>query len=632
MAYDVGSSELFGDLKIKYFRKKDWAERDVEVLERVDQAFMRLESGLNKYGETVDPGLYGTGKAVILNALQEDIQLLNVACDDAMYGLPYVAYDFNGLTTDSVAFVCTSLGGTGDALPTVTVVAGVGALVVAVDASDNLTVTLAAGGSTMAAIALAMAASATVHAVWAVWTDVAPGTLTATEAQAATTATCNYGQGIEYTLSLALGSYTLRPITLLGSSADDGDGNFIYTADYADFYVLPYVALAGNPLYDWIALLQGVEGVGLLCGKLTARRSSIPFTAVYSTSADFGGGASGWINPVLDFHNFTILPASVLDARHINTTTVGVYVKDTVYQYDGDSWDAVTTPVAGTTVYNEFDDLYYRHSGTAWQVFSEAIGHNTLEDLQGGMASQYWHLTTAEHTAALAKLPMLTAAAAGVPASIVLAEDTANGVDTITMAAPATLTASRVVTVPDANVDLGAIAALGAENIDGEIATDFLRGIVESGIWAATIVGGLPALTRTAAAAAQTFWIPALIPTRSTALKGRMITGLVANYTVGGAILDDAIFELYKLTLAADLAVPTTAIEAVTYDGLHSAPADRGAIKNHRQIATVTAPDYLAVDEQLWIKLTVDGDAGVLGTFVLTGLKVLYSETLVDLV
>jgi len=183
----------------------------------------------------------------------------------------------------------------------------------------------------------------------------------------------------------------------------------------------------------------------------------------------------------------------------------------------------------------------------------------------------------------------------------------------------------------NASVEVARVDALGAANIDGEIATDFLRGVVESGIWAATIAGGLPALTRTAAAGAEIFWIPALIPTRSTALKGRMITGLVANYTVGGAILDEAIFELYKLTLAADLAAPTTAIEVVTYDALHDTAAERGAIKDHRQVATVTAPDYLAEDEQLWIKLTVDGDAGPIGTFVLTGLKVLYTETLVDL-
>ena len=56
------------------------------------------------------------------------------------------------------------------------------------------------------------------------------------------------------------------------------------------------------------------------------------------------------------------------------------------------------------------------------------------------------------------KTAMLTVAAAGVPAKLELPEDTANGTNKVTFAAPAAVTVDRTITIPDADVALADIA------------------------------------------------------------------------------------------------------------------------------------------------------------------------------
>jgi len=397
--YIAETSELFGDLKVKAFVGKDWPEIGTQILARIDALAIRIETGVNKYGETRGPGVEGVGPALILNDLQDDVQLLDVQCDDAMYGMPYVPYDHDGGPSYDVAFVCTSLGGTGEEMPTV-VITDTGALTVAVAVDGDLTITIDAGVTTLADIAAAMAADADVHAIWTMWVDASTLlTETADEVLAATQATCNHGQEVEYTLYLTLGGQTLRPYMLRGTDAVVGTHR-VYSATVVAFYVPAYAAVAGNPVYEWVTALSGVTGAGLLAGDLYSRRTNTPFAAVWSTTSGFGTGASAgaWIPPVDKFADVDAEVGMSTGDRIIDTGGVAPYVVGTVYEYDGDSWDLATTPVMGTTAYNEDDDLYYRYSGAAWEVLSESIGHNTLEDLQGGAVGEYYHLTAAEHT------------------------------------------------------------------------------------------------------------------------------------------------------------------------------------------------------------------------------------------
>ena len=64
------------------------------------------------------------------------------------------------------------------------------------------------------------------------------------------------------------------------------------------------------------------------------------------------------------------------------------------------------------------------------------------------------------------KLAMLTSAASGVPGTLALYEATDNGNDKIAFEVPAALTADRMITIPDANVDLGDVAHTNRTELD----------------------------------------------------------------------------------------------------------------------------------------------------------------------
>ena len=240
----------------------------------------------------------------------------------------------------------------------------------------------------------------------------------------------------------------------------------------------------------------------------------------------------------------------------------------------------------------------------------------------------------------------LVAEVAGTGAQLVLAEPTAGGVNTVTMEAPA-LAASRTITLPDADVDLtdigtqaAEIAALGAENTDGQMQIPILGGVGDAGTWTAAVSsGGLVTVTRTADAGAGSYWLEIPAPNRSTASKGIKPTGLSVNYSVNTALLDDVRFELWKVTQGADGSARTAAeivgADNADYDAAHNTAIERGdnfgAPELHLAVVTDAAPAYLGTGESLLLRVYVDGDAGAAGVFVLTSAILLYSETLVDL-
>jgi hypothetical protein len=74
--------------------------------------------------------------------------------------------------------------------------------------------------------------------------------------------------------------------------------------------------------------------------------------------------------------------------------TAGV---DRIVEYNGATWD--TTEVEeGFAAWVDDEDTAYVFNGTNWVKMSSAVNHNDLSGLQGGQASQYYHLTSAEHT------------------------------------------------------------------------------------------------------------------------------------------------------------------------------------------------------------------------------------------
>lgn len=243
------------------------------------------------------------------------------------------------------------------------------------------------------------------------------------------------------------------------------------------------------------------------------------------------------------------------------------------------------------------------------------------------------------------KTAMLTRETTTVGGKVVLAEGSNNGAHTLTIQGPASLAASRTVTFPDTDVDLttlathtGQIAALGAENTDGNIDIP-LNGTATSGTWAYAITSdGIQTLTRTANAATEYYWVAVPMPHRSSASKGIKPTGLDVNYRVGTADATDITFELWARTLGANGAEPTAAVlfgeDDADYDADHNTAAGRGldtaAPQLHRAIITnAGVPAYLGGDESLYLRIKVV-DPGT-SAVVITGAKLRYSEIPNDL-
>lgn len=207
--------------------------------------------------------------------------------------------------------------------------------------------------------------------------------------------------------------------------------------------------------------------------------------------------------------------------------------------------------------------------------------------------------------------------------------------------------ASDAALAADTTVDVmlhpeGATSSMGlvAENTDGNTALDFTANTPDAGTWTNSMQAAGPRLRHTAAAAEEGTFVAVPLPARSTAGKGRKITKIVANYEVNTADVDDVRFELYKRTLGADGAarVLSAALAGdvdAHYDANHDTAAKRGdstaGPELHRAEITVPSPAYIAADEQFFVRLVVDGDAGVAGVVDITGVQVEYSETLIDL-
>lgn len=187
----------------------------------------------------------------------------------------------------------------------------------------------------------------------------------------------------------------------------------------------------------------------------------------------------------------------------------------------------------------------------------------------------------------------------------------------------------------------GQVAALGAENADGQIHIPLLAGLADGGTWAKAVTsGGLVSVARTAADAPDSYWVEIPAPSRTTASRGIKPTGLRVNYSVATADVADVRFELWKVTQGADNAARTAAVlfgeDNADYDADHNTAAERSddtaAPELHLAIVTdAGTPAYVAAGETLMLRCYVDGDAGAAGVVTVTSAVLLVAETLVDL-
>lgn len=79
-----------------------------------------------------------------------------------------------------------------------------------------------------------------------------------------------------------------------------------------------------------------------------------------------------------------------------NVTSQSVTI-EYIYEWNGVDWTE-TIPNEGYTVWDENEDTNYVFNGTTWVEFGSTVSHNNTTGLQGGTTSQYYHLTSAQHT------------------------------------------------------------------------------------------------------------------------------------------------------------------------------------------------------------------------------------------
>ncbi len=92
--------------------------------------------------------------------------------------------------------------------------------------------------------------------------------------------------------------------------------------------------------------------------------------------------------------------APVLGARYlIIAVAAGAWVgrEDDIAEWDGAAWN-YTTPNLGFAVYVENENRAYVYNGAAWVYFASILDHNTLANIQGGIAAERYHLTSAQQS------------------------------------------------------------------------------------------------------------------------------------------------------------------------------------------------------------------------------------------
>lgn len=103
-----------------------------------------------------------------------------------------------------------------------------------------------------------------------------------------------------------------------------------------------------------------------------------------------------WQEPVI---NFSTAASGITTSgnRYIASATGGGWTIDNIYTYNGIGWDETVT-AEGFATYIDDLDKNYTYNGTNWVSFGSTANHNNLAGLQGGTGSQYYHLTSAQHS------------------------------------------------------------------------------------------------------------------------------------------------------------------------------------------------------------------------------------------
>jgi len=86
------------------------------------------------------------------------------------------------------------------------------------------------------------------------------------------------------------------------------------------------------------------------------------------------------------------------DRYIVASVATGVWagLEGQIVEWGGSSW-AANDPNEGSTVEIEDENVVVFYNGSAWVRYDTMFDHNTMSGQQGGIAGEYYHLTSSEH-------------------------------------------------------------------------------------------------------------------------------------------------------------------------------------------------------------------------------------------
>ena len=130
--------------------------------------------------------------------------------------------------------------------------------------------------------------------------------------------------------------------------------------------------------------------------------------------------ATGWYAPVSAIVD--AVPEEPYSGERVIAAGVPGWNDDSIYTFDGTVWRE-TVPEEGATTWVEALEQTFIFSGGAWQANVTMLQHNQLSGIQGGNATEAYHLTARMHDALTGLVPsrLMAADDEGVPQSTSLA-------------------------------------------------------------------------------------------------------------------------------------------------------------------------------------------------------------------
>lgn len=105
-----------------------------------------------------------------------------------------------------------------------------------------------------------------------------------------------------------------------------------------------------------------------------------------------------WQDSVLSIYDPTsgVPTASGVGDRYIASATANGWTDNNIYEWDGTQW-VETVSNEGFASWVEDEDIQYVYNGTDWVKLGSTVTHNNTAGLQGGTASEYYHLTADQY-------------------------------------------------------------------------------------------------------------------------------------------------------------------------------------------------------------------------------------------